>query len=223
MHTGPVRKVLPFVPYAAVGVVHLGTLIAVSDAGSSVTKLLIMPALLAAVLWALRLRVGDLLVLSVLGILFSWAGDGLLETPGDIGFLLGLGAFLLAHLAYLVLFLRPLRERRMPWFAALYALWWVVLVLCFAPHTGALLVPVAVYGLALAASSAAALGTNRHAAIGALVFLVSDTVLAFKLFLPGWDFYPIDVVIMALYIGGQGLIAYGVASRGYRFPNPPLQ
>lgn len=223
MHTGAVRKLLPFVPYAVVGLVHLGTLVAGEGTGSSVTKLLIMPALLVAVLWALRLRVSDLLVFATLGILFSWAGDGLLETPGDVGFLLGLGGFLLAHLAYLVLFLRPLRERRIPWFAAAYALWWVVLVLYLSPHIGSLLVPVAVYGLALAASSAAALGTNRHAALGALVFLASDTILAFKLFLPGWDFYPVDVIIMSLYIAGQGLIAYGAASRGYRFPSPPLQ
>jgi len=203
--------------------VHLGTLIAGEGAGSTITKVLLMPALLLAVLWALRLRLGDLLVFAVLGILFSWAGDALLESPGDIGFLLGLGGFMLAHLAYLVLFLRPLRERRIPWYAATYALWWVVLVLYLAPHIGPLLVPVAAYGLVLAASSAAALGTNRFSAIGALVFLLSDTILAFKLFLPGWDFYPVDVIIMTLYIGGQGLIAYGVATRGYRFPTPPLQ
>jgi len=203
--------------------VHLGTLIAGEGAGSTITKVLLMPALLLAVLWALRLRLGDLLVFAVLGILFSWAGDALLESPGDIGFLLGLGGFMLAHLAYLVLFLRPLRERRIPWYAAAYALWWVVLVLFLAPHIGPLLVPVAAYGLVLAASSAAALGTNRFSAIGALVFLLSDTILAFKLFLPGWDFYPVDVIIMTLYIGGQGLIAYGVATRGYRFPTPPLQ
>ena len=98
-----------------------------------------------------------------------------------------------------------------------------MLVLYLAPHIGPLLVPVAAYGLVLAASSAAALGTNRFSAIGALVFLLSDTILAFKLFLPGWDFYPVDVIIMTLYIGGQGLIAYGVATRGYRFPSPPLQ
>ena len=202
---------------------HLGTLIAGEGAGSTITKVLLMPALLLAVLWALRLRLGDLLVFAVLGILFSWAGDALLESPGDIGFLLGLGGFMLAHLAYLVLFLRPLRERRIPWYAATYALWWVVLVLFLAPHIGPLLVPVAAYGLVLAASSAAALGTNRFSAIGALVFLLSDTILAFKLFLPGWDFYPVDVIIMTLYIGGQGLIAYGVATRGYRFPSPPLQ
>ena len=101
---------------------HLGTLIAGEGAGSTITKVLLMPALLLAVLWALRLRLGDLLVFAVLGILFSWAGDALLESPGDIGFLLGLGGFMLAHLAYLVLFLRPLRERRIPWCAAAYAL-----------------------------------------------------------------------------------------------------
>lgn len=206
-----------------VGVVHLATLIALNEAASSVTKLLLMPALLVAVVWALRLKRSDLLVFACLGVILSWAGDALLESPGDIGFLLGLGGFMLAHLAYLVLFLRPLRERRIPWFAAIYALWWVVLVLFLAPHIGALLVPVAAYGFVLAASSAAALGTNRFAAVGALIFLLSDTILAFKLFVPGADFYPVDAIIMTLYITGQGLIAVGVATRGYRFQSSPQQ
>jgi alkenylglycerophosphocholine/alkenylglycerophosphoethanolamine hydrolase len=210
-------------PFLFVGVVHLVTLVTINGPASSVTKLLLMPALLLAVLWALRLTRSDLLVFACLGVILSWAGDALLASPGDIGFLLGLGAFMLAHLAYLVLFLRPLRERRIPWLAATYALWWVVLVLYLAPHIGALLLPVAAYGFVLAASSAAALGTSRFSAVGALLFLLSDTILAFKLFVPGADFYPVDAIIMTLYITGQGLIAYGVATRGYRFRSQPQQ
>jgi alkenylglycerophosphocholine/alkenylglycerophosphoethanolamine hydrolase len=208
---------LPFVPFVLIALVHLGTLLAQSSAGSTATKPFLMLALLFALLWSLRLRLSPLLVFAALGIVFSFLGDVLLQSPGDIGFLLGLGGFLLAHLAYLLLFTRPMRERRIPWYAAGYALWWIVLVIYVAPFVGTLLVPVAAYGLVLGASSAFALGAGRLAALGALAFLVSDTLLALKLFVPGYTFYPIDFIIMSLYVVAQGLIAYAVVSRDYRF------
>lgn len=188
--------------------------------GSTVSKPFLMPALLFAVLWSLRLRLTPLLVFAALGITFSFLGDVLLQSPGDIGFLLGLAGFLLAHVAYLLLFTRSMRERRIPWFAAGYALWWVVLISYLAPFVGVLLVPVAVYGLVLGASSVVALGASRLAAIGALVFLMSDTLLAFKFF-AGLTFYPIDFVIMILYVAGQGLIAWAVVTRGYTTRSQP--
>ena len=215
-------RLLPFIPFAAIALVHLGTLLVDSGGvGSTLTKPFLMPALLFAVLWSLRLRISLLLILSALGIGFSFLGDVLLQSPGDIGFLLGLGAFLLAHIAYLVLFVRPMRERRIPWFAWGYVVWWVVLVLYVAPFVGALLIPVVVYGLVLGASAFVAAGASRLAAIGALVFLVSDTFLALKLFVPGYTFYPIDFIIMILYITGQGLIAYAVVVSDYKSRSQP--
>ena len=214
-------RLVPFLPFVIISLVHLGTLLAQSTTGSTVTKWFLMPALLLAVLWSLRLRRSALLVFSAIGITFSFLGDVLFATPGDFGFLLGLGAFFLAHLAYLLLFTRPMRERRIPWFAAGYALWWLVLVLFMRPYVDALLIPVAAYGLVLGASAAVALGAGRVAAIGALAFLCSDTLLAFKLFVPGADFYPMDFIIMSLYLVGQGLIAFAVVSRGYRSRSQP--
>lgn len=212
---------LPFVPYAIIALVHLGTLLASHGFGSTVTKPFLMPALLLAILWSLRARPTWLLACSAVALAFSFLGDVLLQAPGDIGFLLGLGAFMLAHLAYLLLFLKPLRERRIPWYALVYAVWWIALVVLLAPHIGPLLIAVAAYGFVLAASSAAALGAGRVAAVGALIFLLSDTILAFKMFVPGWAFYPVDFIIMTLYLVGQGLIAYAVVSRGYRLQSQP--
>ena len=201
---------------------HLGTLLVDSGGfGSTVTKPFLMPALLFAVLWSLRLRLSVLLVFAALGIGFSFLGDVLLQSPGDVGFVLGLGAFLLAHAAYLVLFARTMRERRIPWFAWGYAVWWVVLVVYLAPYVDSLLIPVAGYGLVLGASAFFALGASRLAAIGSLVVLVSDTLLALKLFVPGYTFYPIDFIIMILYVTGQGLIAYAVVVSDYRSRSQP--
>ena len=205
-----------FIPYAVVGALHLVTLFIGWDAGSTATKLAIMPALLLGFLLALPRRRGNIVVLGTIGILLSLAGDALLESPGDLGFLFGLASFLLAHLAYLVLFLGPLRERRISWLAAVYALWWVVLLVLLVPHVGVLVVPVAAYGLVLAASATAALGTNRLAMVGALVFLCSDTILAFHLFYPDFGFWQVDFTIMSLYIAGQGLIILGAVSRASR-------
>jgi alkenylglycerophosphocholine/alkenylglycerophosphoethanolamine hydrolase len=69
---------------------------------------------------------------------------------------------------------------------------------------------VAVYGAVLGLSAATALGTNPTIAVGAGLFLLSDSVLACKLFLPGFGFWQQDLVIMALYCAGQGLIALGL-------------
>ena len=216
-------RLLAFIPYAAVGALHLVTLFTGWDAASTPTKLAIMPALLLGFSIALPRRRGNIVILGSVGILLSLAGDALLESPGDLGFLLGLGSFLFAHLVYLVLFLGPLRERRITWPAGLYAAWWVVLLVLLVPHVGPLVVPVAAYGLVLAASAAAALGTNRLAMIGALVFLCSDTILAFHLFYPDFEFWQVDFTIMLLYISGQGLIILGAVSRASRLPALPSQ
>ena len=218
-----VQRWAPFAPYAVIGLAHLVMLLIPGGVDANVTKLMLMPALLVGVVVALRARPSAALLVGSVGILFSWAGDALLESPGDVNFLIGLGLFLLAHLAYLALFLRPLRERRIPRYAAAYALWWLVLVVYLAPFVGSLLVPVAIYGLAVAASAVTALAATRPAGLGALLFLTSDSILAFKLFVGGSDIVGIDALIMALYIAGQGFIAVAVVNRASRSQSRPVQ
>lgn len=206
---------VPFVPYAAVGLLHLVALAVGAELLATFTKPILMPLLFVALSWALRRATdrparGELAVFASIGILFSWAGDVLLGAPLSSGFLLGLGSFFCAHLSYLLLFLRPLRRRRLPWAALLLLPWWVLLLIVLAPHLGALIVPVAIYGLVLGAVAAAALACNRWVAVGALLFLASDTLLALKQFLPDFGFWQADFLIMLLYIAGQGLISYGV-------------
>lgn len=206
-------RLLAFVPYAVVSVIHLVALY--TGAGwSSLTKILLMPALLLAVLAHLpRTRVSVLIWLT-LGIVFSWGGDVLFGMPGGIGFLLGLGGFLLAHVAYLALFRWPLRRRGLTWWAFAYLAWWLALMLVLGPHLGALIVPVAIYGAVLGGSAAFALGTNPITAVGAFLFLASDSILAFKLFWPGFALWQQDAIIMLLYCLGQGLIVLGALRQG---------
>lgn len=214
-YAGHMKRWWAFAPYVVVALAHLVGLATANDALSSPTKVLLMPALLLAFLVALPSRRTQVALWGSAGILLSWAGDYFLSAPGESGFVTGLIFFMLAHGAYLVLFLRPLRIRRMPRLALLYVIWWAALVVILAPHLGVLLVPVAVYGLVLGSSAAAALGSTRVVAFGALLFLASDTVLAFKLFWPDFSLWQADAIIMLGYIAGQGLIAVGAIRHAY--------
>lgn len=203
------RVATVFAPYLLVSVVYL--VAQATDLGSVSTflKPLLMLLLLAAFLFSLPRVRSELALLGSLGILFSWAGDVTLGAPGDLSFLVGLGFFLLAHVAYIVLFLRRLRMRRLRPVALVYLAWWVALVVVLAPHLGALLVPVAVYGLVLGSMGAIGLSCNRWIAIGGALFVISDTLLGLNRFLPGFELWQVHTIIMLTYLAAQGLIAYG--------------
>ncbi|MFF1877597.1 lysoplasmalogenase [Leifsonia sp. NPDC058230] len=201
---------LPFLPYTVVGILHLLALFFGSEAVSTITKPLLMPALLLALLWALPRRRGEVALLGSLAIVSGWLGDLSLMDAG-IGFLIGLAFFLLGHLAYLVLFWRRMRIRRRPqWWAAIYLVWWVALIGILAPHAGPLLAPLAVYGLVLGALAVSGSACNRWIAIGSASFLVSDSLLGFDRFLPGFALWQVDFLIMLTYLAGQGLMVWGI-------------
>ncbi len=208
------RALLPFVGYGLVVAVHL-VLIGTDGPGRLVTKWLLMPALLVAVLLVARrgrLVRSRAIVLLGAGIVASWAGDVLL----GVSFVVGLGAFAAAHLAYVALFLGPARARRVPWPALLYVVWLAVLVPVLWAHLGSLAPAVVGYGILLAATAATAWAVSSTTGWGALAFLASDTLLAFRLFWPDvtatfpdpWQ----ELAIMTLYCLGQGVIAIGVVT-----------
>lgn len=207
-----------FLPYTVIGVAHLVTLFASWHEGSALTKPLLMPALLLGFLLSLpRLRSTTRRRIALLGgvaIVFSWIGDISLGMPGGLGFLIGLGFFFLAHIAYLALFVNAISLRRLPrrnWIIVIIvaAIWWAGFVALLAPHAGALLVPVALYGAVLGGVAATAVACNRWVMVGALLFLISDSLLGLHLFLPAFEFWQVDFTIMVFYISGQGLIAWG--------------
>lgn len=129
--------------------------------------------------------------LVLLGLLLSLAGDVFLLWP-RAGFLPGLVSFLLAHLAYIAAFCVPVRLAAKPWVFVAYAL--VAAVLLSQLWDGvpaALRLPVLAYVLCLAAMAAQAAtwwrstpsdACARWAAAGGLLFMVSDTLLAFNKF-----------------------------------------
>ena len=170
--------------------------------------------------------------LLLLALAFSWLGDGAglffpffgAELPPM------LICFGFAHLLYIALFTRGLRDtrprraddtgagdaaparRRLPRWTLVYAVWWIVMIVLLWPHLGALAVGVAAYGLVLAGTAAAAALGSRATALGGLLFVASDTLLALRLFLPGADAVIGDVAVMSTYGLGQGLLAAGTVA-----------
>ena len=131
-----------------------------------------------------------------IGLILSLAGDVFLLWPKE-GFLPGLVAFLLAHLAYIAAFCVPVRLAAKPWVFVVYALVAAAILSVLWPGVpGALRAPVVAYVVCLATMAAQALvwwrssaaghaadaALARAAALGGLLFMVSDSLLAIDKF-----------------------------------------
>lgn len=210
---------IAFVPYVLMCVVHVWGRFTFHPVNEP-TKLALMPLLAIAVIFALSgitpVARGPLLIL-LLAIFFSWLGDGaaiffpMLEDELYAMLL----CFGIAHLAYMWIFWRSpgVGLRRVPLWALGYAVVYVVLMFLLVPHTGSLTVPVLFYGLVLVGTAVLATRCGATIAWGGFWFLVSDAILAFRIFMPdampGWT----SGAVMLTYTLGQGLIAYGLVRR----------
>jgi uncharacterized membrane protein YhhN len=167
-----------------------------------------IPALALAVMVRSTRRDGYGRALAM-GLLLSAVGDALLEAPGR--FVAGLATFLCAHVAYTVAFV--LDERRLRAGRAVpFALWLLAAFAYVGPGLGDMIVPVIVYMAAIGTMMwRAAARSGDHpggtvALIGAVLFGLSDTLIAidrFRATLPG----EAVAAIILLYWAGQAGIA----------------
>jgi uncharacterized membrane protein YhhN len=186
------------------------------------TKPLLMPTL---ALWlALETRDSSRFLRTawLSGLAFSTLGDVLLMFPGDLYFMLGLGAFLLAHLFYIgglwsCMQGRPGLLRRQPLWALPFLAYLLGLLYWLWPGIPAgMRLPVALYGVVISvmAMSAAHLkgvvgpGVLRLLFWGALLFVLSDSLIALGKF--GGLELPTRLAVMVTYLAGQFLLAQGV-------------
>lgn len=144
----------------------------------------------------------------LLGLSLSWLGDAFLIGKTQLMFLLGLGAFLLAHIAYIVAFTR--RGINVKW--ATVAAFVIVPIaiavsIWLAPHVPPdLEIPVRAYTTVISLMVVAAVATHGRRAsdfilAGALLFFLSDLSVA-ALRLAQTDF-PTYVWGLPLYYAGQ--------------------
>ncbi len=161
-------------------------------------------ALLALLAWAATGAHASTALL--LALAFSLAGDVFLMLPAN-AFLAGLSAFLVAHLCYVAVFVAPLGAR---------LAWLAVVVVVSAPvglrvvravHEPPLRVGVGLYMLAISLMVGSALASGVGvAACGAVLFLVSDSLIAWNRFVGRLSWAPAAIMV-TYHLGQLGLVA----------------
>lgn len=146
-----------------------------------------------------------------LGLVLSAIGDVLLALDGL--FVQGLVAFLLAQITYTVLFLTQSRWQtgRLPW-ATLIIVYALLCTLFIVPQAGDMTLPITAYMIAISLMAIAA-GFRADpqflwVAIGALVFMVSDTLIAVNQFVAPFAYS--GIAVMTTYYIAQLLICLGI-------------
>lgn len=146
-------------------------------------------------------------LLFTLGLFFSFIGDVFLLSKEY--FLPGLASFLLAHLFYIVTFYGK-RKIKIP--GVLYFLTGLYLIgfLWFLyPSLGEMKIPVILYAVVICVMFLFAFKTNnRSLVIGALLFLVSDSLLAVGLFYN--SNLVLSLLVMITYVAAQYFLMQGM-------------
>ncbi|WP_164914216.1 lysoplasmalogenase [Aquimarina sediminis] len=181
------------------------------------------PSILGALITFFLLQRKGLNVLTfrlmILALIFSLAGDILLlfVDRSQFFFIAGLIMFLLAHVMYILIFLRKRdNKKKVGFFLLLTVLYGMSLLYLLYPGLGNMLIPVIMYMVVILLMSNTAYFRGRDVSrvsyllvfLGSLFFMLSDSLLAFAMF-----YKPIpleNVWIMVTYASAQFLIVYGV-------------
>ncbi|TQF68436.1 lysoplasmalogenase [Rhodococcus spelaei] len=206
------QAVTALTAFAAVSVIHLAAQLVDADGVANVTQWFLMPLLAGFLALATATPRTRLVRLTLLALGLSWLGDTAPDlADGDTAFLVMIGFFLLAQLAYIAAFwpYRAASVLRRP-AAAGYVAVIVALVAACAPGAGTLLAPALVYGFCLGTMAVLSTALGRVAAVGGALFLLSDSMIALGAF-ADWFHPPVEGFwVMLTYIAGQVLIVLGV-------------
>jgi uncharacterized membrane protein YhhN len=219
MHKEPASK-LTLVLFAVV----LAADLAFTTGGLQDVRIISKPLIVLSLLGYFLLRTGGVsssLKSWVIGALvFSWLGDVLLlfESRDPLYFILGLSAFLLAHVAYIVFFNRLRRVEGITIKPLLFLpvlIYYIGLISLLYSNLGGMKLPVVVYGAVISTMLAAAFhlkairGSRAGAlfVLGAALFVLSDSLLAVNKFLQ--SFAGAGLLIMLTYGLAQFFIVRG--------------
>jgi len=189
----------------------------------TISKPLLMPVLAIYFLTQTAGAISPLKAWIILALGFSWLGDILLmfEEKNSTFFLLGLAAFFVAQVFYIVFFHNiRMREyiRGNALLLLLVIVYYFILISIISPHLGNLKLPVRIYGVVLSFMLMLAMHTmfssNKRAGrwimIGAILFVASDSLLAFNKFYMPFEYA--GLLIMLTYGVAQLFIAGGAAT-----------
>lgn len=173
-----------------------------------ICKPLLMPLLIGYFIFQAKGISSNLKAWVVAALFFSWAGDVLLmlEPQDKIFFMLGLSAFLIAHIFYIV-FLHKVRVKETvkgnPWLMVIVVVYYGALITLLSPHLADMKWPVRVYGIVISFMFMLAMHmlfikkktAGKWMMIGALLFVISDSVLAVNKFYQPFDAAGIVIIL----------------------------
>lgn len=144
----------------------------------------------------------------IAALFFSWMGDVLLmlQDDNELFFLLGLSAFLLAHIFYIFFFHFIRKQENIKsrwWLALIVAVYYVLMISLLSPYLGDMKLPVRVYAVVISFMFMLAMHMlfikNKNAGLwlmaGALLFVISDSVLAIDKFYQSFEMASLIVMI----------------------------
>lgn len=178
-----------------------------------ITKPVLMPCLILVFLRETFPVNSSLKKFIVMALVLSWAGDVFLlyEYAYKAFFIYGLSSFLMAHLFYILFFVRVSSvsvARFNWWLAALVILYFALLMYILTPNLGSLRGPVWIYGLVISIMLFTALQmlfikyktAGKLMSAGAILFVASDSLLALNKFYQTFS-----------YAGFSVMLTYGLA------------
>lgn len=207
--------------YILVAIAHIMSIVINHDTLNMMTKYALMPVLFIYVLTDSSATLNMRMPL-LIAVFFSWVGDVfLMFTDRDpLYFMLGLGAFLCAHISYIVAFRKwrtaGISHRWQSVFALIIMAYATGLCLVVYPGLGDMRIPVIVYAVVIAAMSITANSRYKRTSAysyafvlaGALIFVASDSMIAWSTFYR--PFALSGLLIMITYIIAQYLIITGI-------------
>jgi len=186
----------------------------------TISKPLLMPVLAICFVSELKGYQSDFKKWILLALLFSWGGDVLLmfQEKQSIFFLLGLSSFLLAHIFYIVFFHKVRLQEAIkgnPWLLIIVVIYYVALITWLSPYLGDMKLPVRIYGIVISFMLMLAMhmfflrnkAAGKWMLAGALLFVVSDSVLAINKFYQTFEMA--GAIIMLTYGLAQLYIVQG--------------
>ncbi|SIS68746.1 Uncharacterized membrane protein YhhN [Kaistella chaponensis] len=171
------------------------------------TKPLLLPLLILLYFSQVKSAKTQLDQFFLAGLAFSFFGDLFLLFKW--GFLPGLGSFLLAHVFYIISFKKKAQHQIWKFWPIILGLYASILLVFLFPYLKEMKIPVLIYAVVISVMMYNALKThNRNLMIGALLFLISDTLLSVNLFVK--PLMILNLLVMITYVLAQWFLVRGM-------------
>jgi uncharacterized membrane protein YhhN len=181
-----------------------------NDTGSRLfTKPFLIPVLITFYLLLSSKKGSKPNMLFVSGLVLSFSGDVFLLF--EWGFIFGLASFLLAHILYIFSFIKLRVSKKYVSIPFILAYLGTLLFVLY-PHLNEMKVPVIVYGITISTMLYYGLcSNNKWLIIGAFLFVISDSLLSFNLFVS--TSLTTELLVMITYVFAQLSLVWGMLTK----------